>query len=266
MAAASNSPAAAKTDAPDGASEDGPGAQRAADNATATPASNTPDASKAGGQAQASPSAAAVQPANAQANTKTQADTPAADIKIDAAAATSTSTSTPTADALTGRTQTADAPKANPALATASPTVVQVYTRMVERMDGRAQRFEIRLDPAELGRVDIRIEVGADHKVHAVLAAHDSAALSDLMRGQRTLERALQDAGIDLADGGLQFEMSQDRGLTGNEQRESWGQREQTNVWRGFDTVDVGVDADARDLVQATRSYRRAAARLDLVA
>jgi flagellar hook-length control protein FliK len=137
---------------------------------------------------------------------------------------------------------------------------------MIERMDGRAQRFEIRLDPAELGRVDIRIEVGADHKVHAVLAAHDSAALSDLMRGQRTLERALQDAGIDLADGGLQFEMSRDTGrsLSGNEQRE--GSREQTNVWRGFDTVDVGVDADARDLVQATRSYRRAAARLDLVA
>lgn len=256
-------PKVEKTEA-DGA----PGAQRAADNATAQASAS--DTSKASSQAQGpSPAAAAVQP-NAQQTAQTQAakaaDAPA-DIKIDALANASTNTSTPAADALTGRTQTADAPKANPAMATASPAVVQVYTRMIDRMDGRAQRFEIRLDPAELGRVDVKIEVGSDKKVHAVLAAHDSAVLSDLMRGQKALERALSDAGIDLADGGLQFEMSQDTGrsLTGNEQREG-SSREPGNVWRGFNTVDVGVDADARDLMQATRSYRRAAARLDLVA
>ena len=242
-----------------------PGAQGGADDAA--PVSS--DASKASSApAQASPSAAAVQPANVQTNSqsRTTTDAPAPDTKIDIAAATSPSAAAPAADGLTAPGQTAEAPKANPALATASPAVVQVYTRMVERMDGRAQRFEIRLDPAELGRVDVKIEVGADQKVHAVLAAHDSAALSDLMRGQKALERALSDAGVDLADGGLQFEMSQDTGrsLSGNEQRE--GSREPGNVWRGFNTVDVGVDADVHDLALATRSYRRAAARLDLVA
>ena len=42
--------------------------------------------------------------------------------------------------------------------------------------------------------------------------AHDSAALSDLMRGQRALERALADAGIDLADNGVRFELARDNG------------------------------------------------------
>jgi flagellar hook-length control protein FliK len=83
--------------------------------------------------------------------------------------------------------------------------------RFVERFDGRAQQFNIRLDPAELGRVDVRIEIGADQKVHAVLAAHDSAALSDLIRGSKALEQALASSGVDLAEGGLRFELSEDR-------------------------------------------------------
>ena len=146
----------------------------------------------------------------------------------------------------------------------APQAAVQVYSRFVERFDGRAQRFEVRLDPAELGRVDVRIEIGADKKVHAVLAAHDSAALTDLMRGQRALERALADAGIDLKDGGLKFELASDsnRGLAGQEQRRDAWSAQETNVWRGFSTVDVEVEADAPI---ATASYRRAS-RLDLVA
>lgn len=100
---------------------------------------------------------------------------------------------------------------AHPALAQAPGAAVQVYVRFVERFDGRAQQFNIRLDPAELGRVDVRIEIGADQKVHAVLAAHDSAALSDLIRGSKALEQALASSGVDLADGGLRFELSEDR-------------------------------------------------------
>jgi flagellar hook-length control protein FliK len=250
-----------------------PGAERAADDGEATAANtsaNGAGAAKASGQATspASSQANGAQTNAAQANAvQTTADA-AADAKVDIATATTTA-STPSADALVKGGQTADAPKSHPALANASPAVAQVYASMVQRADGRAQRFEIRLDPAELGRVDVRIEVGADKKVHAVLAAHDSAALSDLMRGQKALERALSDAGIDLADGGLQFEMSRDSGqsLNGNNpQGDAHSNSDNANVWRRFSTVDVGVDANAADLATATRSYRRAASRLDLVA
>ena len=60
-------------------------------------------------------------------------------------------TSTPADPLAAARTTTTDAMRAtqtNPALQNAPPTTVQVYQRMVERFDGRAQRYEIRLDPA----------------------------------------------------------------------------------------------------------------------
>lgn len=112
-----------------------------------------------------------------------------------------------------------------PALASAPQAALQVYTRFVERFDGRAQQFQIRLDPPELGRVNVRIEIGSDHRVHAVLSAHDSNALSDLLRGQRALEQSLADAGIDLAEDGIRFELS-DNGAqqsSAGEQNEAGG-------------------------------------------
>ena len=138
---------------------------------------------------------------------------------------------------------------------------MQVYTRMIERFDGRAQRFEIRLDPAELGRVDVRIEIGADKKVHAVLAAHDSAALNDLMRGHRALERALADAGIDLADGGVKFELASDsnrNSSTGNGESRS---PTAPNVWRSFELTNPSAEAAVKPVAQPWRQSR-----LDLVA
>ena len=162
-------------------------------------------------------------------------------------------------------TQQAAAP--HPALQSAPAVAVQVYTRFVERFDGRAQRFEISLQPAELGRVDVRIEVGADRKVHAVLAAHDSAALTDLMRGQRALERALSDAGIDLAKDGLRFELSDNTGrnASGWQRGGAQADRELARAWRGFTPDDVAVDASAADVAAAVRPYTRSS-RLDLVA
>jgi flagellar hook-length control protein FliK len=151
-----------------------------------------------------------------------------------------------------------------PANAVPAPTV-QVYTRMIERFDGRAQRYEIRLAPEELGRVDVRIEIGADKKVHATLAAHDSFALSDLMRGQRALESALRQAGVDVADGGIRFELSSDNGRNqsnGAPDGEARGrQGGPHDVWRGFSPVRMAADADVAAAVRPWRSSR-----LDVVA
>lgn len=187
----------------------------------------------------------------------------ALDIKMDAATQPATSAG---ADVLatarpTATTTTQHAAQTQPALQNAPPATVQVYQRMIERFDGRAQRYEIRLDPAELGRVDVRIEVGADKKVHAVLAAHDSAALTDLMRGQRSLERALSDAGVDVADGGIKFELSNQNNNSAGDQNAS-ERNASANVWRGFSSLNVAVDAQT---AAAARPWRPSS-RLDLVA
>jgi len=171
-----------------------------------------------------------------------------------------------TPDVATGATPSAvDSPRGAavpPQLQSAPAATIQIYNRIIERADGRAQRFEVRLDPVELGRVDVRIEIGADRKVHAVLAAHDSAALSDLVRGQRALERALSDAGIDLADNGVRFELARDNGGAASQQRESDGRPPQHNVWRRFETM--ALPATDETVVAAQPMWRPQ--RLDLVA
>jgi flagellar hook-length control protein FliK len=265
---------APKPAAPATVSEASPGSRRAADRADVPAATADVAASSAGSPKPASSGVTPVATATAQATARAQASAAAADtapdIKPDAAAPSSTASAS-FADALSaaraqatgaGRTQSV-----SPQLQSAPAAAVQVYTRFVERFDGRAQRFEVRLDPAELGRVDVRIEIGADKKVHAVLAAHDSAALTDLMRGQRSLERALNDAGIDLADGGLRFELSDNSGrnLAGQQRGETGSDDQLAHAWRAFSTVDVGVDAEAAQAASA-RPYSWRVSRLDLVA
>jgi len=200
--------------------------------------------------------------------TATQANAAAqvqADIPVDAAATQQKAAAVETATAAATTTSTHEAARApatiTSAQAAAPATTVQVYTRMIERFDGRAQRFEVRLDPAELGRVDVRIEVGADKKVHAVLAAHDSAALTDLMRGQRALERALTDAGFDLADGGVKFQLASDSNHNAQTGKGDARSPSSPNVWRSFNSIDLPAEAASS---QAATPWRHT--RLDLVA
>ena len=242
------------------------------------PGVDLPDAHSAEPGTQAE-SAAAKQPAQEHNSQKpalpsaqtlaTATTVPNAKAAPDAVATTANTTAAPlsaqqaaTIQGAADATRTTTTPQA---LQSAPAATVQVYSRIIERADGRAQRFEVRLDPAELGRVDVRIEIGADRKVHAVLAAHDSAALSDLMRGQRSLERALAGAGIDLADNGVRFELATDSGRSnaGQQQTGDGNSRNgQTNVWRNFETVTVPTTAEAA----AVTSNAWRPQRLDLVA
>jgi len=68
-------------------------------------------------------------------------------------------------------------------------------------------RIEIQLKPAALGRVDVRLEVTHDGRVTAVVAADTRETLDMLQRDARTLERALQDAGLRMNSGDLSFSM-----------------------------------------------------------
>lgn len=96
--------------------------------------------------------------------------------------------------------------------ATQAAVLAQVSQKMLQKFDGKTSRFEIRLDPAELGKVDVRIEVDRDGRVQAVLAAKDAVAADALTRGLRSLENALTQAGFDLGDNGVQVELDQDQG------------------------------------------------------
>lgn len=71
------------------------------------------------------------------------------------------------------------------------------------------RRFEIRMDPPELGRIEVKLQVGNDNRVQAILSAERPETLNDLRQYARELERALEDAGLELGNDGLSFELSQ---------------------------------------------------------
>ncbi len=88
---------------------------------------------------------------------------------------------------------------------------MQVAQHVARRFDGQSASFEVRLDPAELGRVDVKITVDHDKRVTAAVSADSTQTLSDLRGAARNIERALNEAGLDLAQGGLSFDLNQRR-------------------------------------------------------
>ena len=74
------------------------------------------------------------------------------------------------------------------------------------------RRFEIRLDPPELGRIDVRLDVGRDGQVTSRLVVERAETLDLLRRDAATLERALQSSGLRTDDAGLQFALRDQTG------------------------------------------------------
>ena len=70
-------------------------------------------------------------------------------------------------------------------------------------------RFTIRLDPPELGRIDVNLNVNSHGHAQAVLAVEKPQTLELLLRDAPTLERALKDAGLELG-GNLSFSLKEE--------------------------------------------------------
>jgi chemotaxis protein MotD len=68
-------------------------------------------------------------------------------------------------------------------------------------------RFEIRLDPADLGRIDVRLDVDKHGQVTSHLTVEKPSTLDMLRRDAPQLQRALEDAGLKTGDSGLQFSL-----------------------------------------------------------
>jgi flagellar hook-length control protein FliK len=68
-------------------------------------------------------------------------------------------------------------------------------------------RFEIRLDPAELGRIDVRIDVDRNGQVTSHLTVDRPETLSMLRQDATQLQRALDNAGLQTGNAGLQFSL-----------------------------------------------------------
>jgi flagellar hook-length control protein FliK len=108
-------------------------------------------------------------------------------------------------------------------------------------------RFEIRLDPADLGRIDVRVDVDRNGQMTSHLTVEKPETLSMLRQDAPQLQRALDDAGFKTGDSGLQFSL-RDQSSSGQNSGQDTPRNAQRLVITDEDTIPAAV---------AGRSYGR---------
>lgn len=162
----------------------------------AAPAATSTDASaRSSGQAS--------NPAQAQAAPTDAAE--ALPVATDPAAATADASveAAPTPAAAAAPTQahaaTLSAVRGSPEL------VAQLAANIVRKLEGRTTRFEMELNPAEMGRVDVRLSIDKDGRVAAQMAFDNPLAAADMRGRADDLRRQLEQAGFQVASEDLSF-------------------------------------------------------------
>jgi flagellar hook-length control protein FliK len=108
-------------------------------------------------------------------------------------------------------------------------------------------RFEVRLDPADLGRIDVRIDVDRNGQVTSHLTVEKPETLSMLQQDAPQLQQALNDAGLKSGGGGLQFSLRDQSSSGQNSGNQSGGSAQRLIV----------SDENAAPSVAAGQSYGR---------
>ena len=137
-----------------------------------------------------------------------------------------------------------------PVEARAGPqTVAHLAAQIVKKLEGRSTQFDVALNPEGMGRVDVRIEIGAQGRLTASMSFENPQAAAELRIRAGELQKALEQAGFDVS-GGLRFDVAADRGH-GQAGQGQFGQDAQNNggAWRGkafqaaLDSADQTADA-----------------------
>lgn len=84
---------------------------------------------------------------------------------------------------------------------------VQVAQPIIRAVRNGTDRIEIHLSPAELGRVDVKLDIAPDGRVLAVFAVDRPQTADLLQRDARELARTLQEAGLRADMGSLSFNL-----------------------------------------------------------
>lgn len=130
---------------------------------------------------------------------------------------------------------------------------VQVGIKQISK-DG-IDRITIQLTPEDMGRVDVRLDVGADGRTHIVFTMDKADVFEQLQRDARFLEKALQDAGVKADAGSMEFNLRQQNqgafAQAGANGDGSNSQREPQWDEDGQPLVGSGVAAEGDDVSSA---------------
>ena len=97
----------------------------------------------------------------------------------------------------------------------AQPATNQVFVQLTKAVQNGQNKITIQLRPEELGRVEVKLDIGGDGRVKAMVMADKPETLDLLQKDSRVLERALQEAGLKTDSNSLSFNL---HGKEGNGQ------------------------------------------------
>ena len=97
----------------------------------------------------------------------------------------------------------------SPARATPE-TIAALSAQMARRLDDGITRFNLELNPDDLGRVDVRLEIDASGGIRAAFTFERAQSAVELGRRADELQKSLESAGFNLT-GGLSFDVAGDR-------------------------------------------------------
>jgi flagellar hook-length control protein FliK len=121
-----------------------------------------------------------------------------------------------------------------------TPNVHALAVSIATQSQAGAKQFDIRLDPPELGRVDVRLTVDNAGKAQAHLAVDKPQTLELLQKDSGNLARALKDSGVQLSNNGLQFSLK-GQSRNGDGSRGSQSRGRSLSVTAVASTAPVGA-------------------------
>ncbi|MDD3182257.1 MAG: flagellar hook-length control protein FliK [Alphaproteobacteria bacterium] len=137
--------------------------------------------------------------------------------------------------------------------------VEQVAVQLHKAAKEGANEITIQLRPAELGKIEVKLEIAADKSVTGTVIADNQTTLNLLQKDSSSLQRALQEAGLQADSGCMQFSLRDDN------QANQFAQN-QSETWKSGLSVEKGLD-DSEDLsvmTAATETYYLTPGRVNL--
>lgn len=209
-----------------------------------TAASNAGDAGKSAASLESEPALLAPKEAKAEAPA---ADTPDAQPAAPAAAAAQ-----------------AHAPAHAAPVRATSETIANLTAQIGKKLEGRVTKFDVELTPGGLGHVSIAVEIAASGKMTAAMSFDSPQAAAEVRARSHELQRALEQAGFDLA-GGLTFDVNGERSGDGRGLAQQQQQNDGASRGRAFQAV-LGTAGEAAETaaVAALQYARRSETGVDI--
>jgi flagellar hook-length control protein FliK len=123
------------------------------------------------------------------------------------------------------------------------PANTQIAVQIARALPQGIDRFSIQLHPADLGAVEIQLDIAEDGRLSALIIAERPETLDMLQRDSRALERSLNDTGLRLENGGLSFSLKQEHNQQG-QGFNAWSHQQQ-NAYPGGRIEHGVVDGPA---------------------